>query len=224
VISPVLLSEVVLPAHHPRAGSACVVYGFVIHHADGPILIDTGVGSGHSEIDSLFSPIHYRVEGALRELGMETGDVRMVINSHLHFDHCGNNRLFPNVPLVAQRVEFEAARQPDYTIPEWLDFPGARWEPVEGEVEVLPGVTVVPTPGHTSGHQSVVVAGAAGVDVIAGQAVYDPAELDAEASIEPLSLQEAEQTSASARRIKEFNPHRVFFSHDDRVWEPEASN
>lgn len=218
MINPVLLSEVTLPDDHPRAGAACVVFGFVIHHEDGPILVDTGVGTGHADIDSLFAPVHHPIEEALTQVGVDPADVRMVINSHLHFDHCGNNRLFPGVPLVVQRIEYQAAREAGYTIPEWIDFPGAEWRPVEGEVEVLPGIRVLPTPGHTPGHQSVLVSRGGGVDVIAGQAVYDPDELDAEASTEPLDEIEAEQTSRSARRIKAADPNRVFFSHDPRVW------
>lgn len=218
VIYPVLLSEVVLPDQHPRAGATCVVFGFVIDHSQGPVLVDTGVGVGHSDIDSSFNPVHYPIDAALASVGVKRDDVGMVINSHLHFDHCGNNRLFPGVPLVVQRSEYESARHPGYTIPEWVDFPGADWRLVEGESEVLPGVQVLPTPGHTTGHQSVVVSHSNGVDVIAGQAVYNGEELDAEASIEPLSEEEADQTSTSARSIKAANPTRVFFSHDPRAW------
>ena len=219
MISPILLAEVTLPETHPRAGEACVVLGFVIRHAHGAVLVDTGVGTGHTEIDSTFTPIHHPIDDALGEVGVQRDDVKMVINSHLHFDHCGNNRLFPGIPIVVQRTEYEKAQQPGYTVPEWIDFPHATWRWVDGETEVMPGVSVIPTPGHTLGHQSVVVSRAGNVDLIAGQAVYDPNELDAEESIEPLSREEAEQTRESARLIKSAQPDRVFFSHDTRVWE-----
>jgi glyoxylase-like metal-dependent hydrolase (beta-lactamase superfamily II) len=224
MITPILLSEVVLPRSHPRAAAACVVFGFVIHHDDGPVLVDTGVGVGHPEIDSAFSPVHHPISEELAGVGLAIGDVRMVINSHLHFDHCGNNRLFPDVPLVAQLTEYENAREPGYTIPGWVDFPGANWEPVDGESEVLPGVTVFPTPGHTPGHQSVAVSTGDVVKVIAGQAVYDPDELEAEASVEELDESEAAETAMSAHRIKAMNPTRVYFSHDARVWRNHESS
>ena len=220
MIDPVLLTEVVLPEPHPRAGAACAVFGFVIHHTTGPVLVDTGVGEGHQELDALFTSVHHPIEAALADVGVRLTEVRMVINSHLHFDHCGNNWLFPGVPLVVQETEYEAARQPGYTILEGIDFPGAEWTPIDGEVRILPGIRVLPTPGHTPGHQSVLVTRAEGIDVIAGQAVYDPDELDAEASIEPLDKEESEQTSTSARRIKATDPDRVFFSHDHRLWIP----
>lgn len=220
MITPVLLSEVVLPSYHPRAGVPCVVYGFVIHHLEGPVLVDTGVGTGHPDIDSLFARVHHPIEDALAQVGVQPAQVRMVINSHLHFDHCGNNRLFPGVPMVVQEAEYNETRQPGYTIPEWINFPGAEWRPVDGEAEVLSGVRVLPTPGHTPGHQAVLVTRAERVDVIAGQAAYDSDELDAEASAEPLDELEAQQTTMSARRIKAANPDRVFFSHDSHVWVP----
>lgn len=201
-----------------------MVFGFVIHHSNGPVLVDTGVGVGHPDIDSAFSPIHHPIDEALAEVGVAVGDVLMVINSHLHFDHCGNNRLFTDVPLVAQTTEYENANEPGYTIPEWIDFPGANWEPVDGESEILPGVTVFPTPGHTAGHQSVAVSTGDSVEVIAGQAIYDPDELEAEASVEPLAESEAAQTAVSARRIKAENPARVYFSHDSRVWSNEQDS
>ena len=222
MISPVLLSEVVLPEDHPRAGSACMVFGFVVHHSEGPVLVDTGVGVGRADIDSAFSPVQHSVNGTLGRVGVDRYDVRMVINSHLHFDHCGNNRLFPGIAHVVQRAEYDQADEEGYTIPEWVDFRGSEWELVDGEVEVLPGIRVMPTPGHTPGHQSVVVTQSEGVDVIAAQAVYDPDELEAEASTEPLTDAEAEATSESARRIKAAGPIRVFFSHDPRVWLPRS--
>jgi glyoxylase-like metal-dependent hydrolase (beta-lactamase superfamily II) len=197
-----------------------MVFGFLIHHAQGPVLVDTGVGAGNDDIETLFAPVHHGIDSALSRAGVPRSDVRMVINSHLHFDHCGNNRLFPGVPLVVQRAEYEQARHPGYSISEWIEFPGAVWKPVDGEADVLPGIRVIPTPGHTTGHQSVLVKHSDGVEVIAAQGVYDRDEFEAEASAEPLSAAEAEATSASARRLKTARPIRVFFSHDPRVWIP----
>lgn len=222
VISAVLLTEVTLPSGHPRAGVHCPVFGFVIHRAQGCVLVDTGLGVGQAAVDELFTPVHHPLDEALASAGVARADVRVIINSHLHADHCGNNRLFPGVPLVVQEAEYEQARQPRYTLPEWVDFPGAEWRPVRGEAVVLPGIRVFPTPGHTAGHQSVEITRADAIEVVAGQAVYDRDELDGEASVEPLDDVEAAQTTASARRIKALNPARVYFSHDRRVWTPPA--
>ncbi len=207
-----------LPEGHPRAGQSCPVFGFVIHHPQGPVLVDTGVGSGHEGVDRLFQPIHHPLDRVLGSVGIRPEEVVMVVNSHLHFDHCGNNRAFPGAPLVCQRAEYDLAHQSRYTISQWVDFPGARWQLVEGQADVFPGVTVLPTPGHTPGHQSVVVQDGSRLQVIAAQAVYNPEELDAETSSEPLSFREAEATSASAREVKALRPSVVYFSHDPRRW------
>jgi glyoxylase-like metal-dependent hydrolase (beta-lactamase superfamily II) len=72
-------------------------------------------------------------------------DVASVINTHLHFDHCGGNRLFPGVPIHVQARELADARSlDDYTIREWVDFDGATYVEHEGEVELLPGIRLLP--------------------------------------------------------------------------------
>jgi N-acyl homoserine lactone hydrolase len=96
-------------------------------------------------------------------------DVACVINTHLHFDHCGGNRLFPGVPIHVQARELADARSLDpYTIREWVDFDGATYVEHEGEVELLPGIRLLPAPGHTDGHQVVVVETDAGTNVLGG--------------------------------------------------------
>ena len=93
-------------------------YAHVIEHPDGRILVDTGMIDSTAEIDEEWSPTIYP-ERLPRE-------VAVVVNTHLHFDHCGGNRLYAGLPTYVQRVEREAARAPDYTVPEWVEFEGAR--------------------------------------------------------------------------------------------------
>jgi N-acyl homoserine lactone hydrolase len=95
--------------------------------------------------------------------------VAVVVNTHLHFDHCGGNRLFPGIPIHVQRRELMDARtEDDYTVKEWVDFPGATYVEHDGEAEILPGVRLVPAPGHTAGHQIVVVETDEGPVVLGG--------------------------------------------------------
>jgi glyoxylase-like metal-dependent hydrolase (beta-lactamase superfamily II) len=144
----------------------------------------------------------------------------MIINTHLHFDHTGQNRRFPGVPVVAQHAEHEAAKEEGFTLPDWLGFSDYNWHLVDGEAEVLPGIRVLPTASHTPGHQAVVVETDGGVDVIAGQAVQDSAELETEASKEDLPRAGTEGFDVVSQRIKALNPDRVWFSHDAKVWLP----
>jgi N-acyl homoserine lactone hydrolase len=69
-----------------------------------------------------------------------------------------------------QSVELATARQGGYTFGELLDFPGATYEEIGGEAEVWPGIWIIPTPGHTDGHQSLVIKQNDGTVILAGQA------------------------------------------------------
>ncbi|MCH8244427.1 MBL fold metallo-hydrolase, partial [Patescibacteria group bacterium] len=88
----------------------------------------TGVGDGHAGIEKLYAPQRRSLKDELAARGVAVEDVTAVINTHLHFDHCGENRLFPDTPIHVQRVEHEAAQEPLYTIPGWIDFQGAQYE------------------------------------------------------------------------------------------------
>lgn len=131
------------------------VLGYVVRLHDAVLLLDTGMGS-HPDVDAHYRPRRHSLRKALRDIGMEPSDVTHVTNCHLHFDHCGGNPELTSQPTFVQRTELSAARTtPDYTLPELLE--GSRFVELDGETEVLPGIVLVPTPGHTDGHQSVVV-------------------------------------------------------------------
>ena len=75
------------------------------------------------------------------------------MNTHLHADHCGGNHLFAGKPIYVQRRELDDARSEEgYTIREWVEAPGVQYVPVDGELELLPGLRLVPAPGHCDGH------------------------------------------------------------------------
>jgi N-acyl homoserine lactone hydrolase len=215
------LADVVLPEGHPRAGEACPVYAFLVRHPDGHVLVDTGV-SDHPAIERVYRPERRPLADTLAALDLRPADVVAVINTHLHFDHAGENRLFPETPIFVQAPEYEAARGPRYTVPDAVDFPGARFELVNGEAEVLPGITLVPTPGHTPGHQSVLIESEEGRVLIAGQAAYSAAEFARAQCPNERDLAgqwDEEQYRASLRRLWELGAHRVYVSHDRTTWE-----
>jgi len=167
----------------------------LIEHDDGPVLVDTGLGNKEKkkfhEIYGVENAGHAgptMLEDALAQAGYTPGEIRWVINTHLHFDHAGGNthivreeaggsgeeerpkkevRLsFPNATYVVQRRELEFARHANertaasYLAPNFdpVDAAG-RWRLVDGEVELLPGIRLLPTPGHVPYHQSVLVSG-----------------------------------------------------------------
>ena len=162
----------------------------VIEHPNGRVLVDTGMIDSTPELDEEW--------GIRFEASKIPRDVDCVINTHLHFDHCGGNRLFAGTPIHVQRVEREAAREPGYTVPEWVEFDGASYVEHDGEAEILPGVRVLPTPGHTPGHQSVLVDTDDGLVVVAGDVGYTWRQFD---------------RSESGQRLTALRPRRIWLAH-----------
>jgi N-acyl homoserine lactone hydrolase len=201
----------------PWASGPAAVYAYLIDHPDGLILVDTGVGKGNELIDALYRPEHHDLRLAMAGAGHEIRDVQLLINSHLHFDHCGNNQLFPGVPTLVQRREYDAAHEPSYTDVGWVDFSGATIEQVDGDHQVAGGVRIVSTPGHTPGHQSVVVDADEGRVVICAQAAYTAADFAA-FNTDPYGTESDETQRSSLQRLHDLGPRRVCFSHDATNW------
>jgi len=151
----------------------------LVETPDALVLIDNGAGNKEDAkfldiygIDNAGHPS--RVEDALRAAGHAPDDVDIMIDTHLHFDHAGGNTYrdadgavrisFPRARYFVQRGEFEYAHwkneriQASY-LPHNFDpvHDSGKFEFVEGEREIVPGVSVLPTPGHTPHHQSVII-------------------------------------------------------------------
>ena len=111
------------------------VYVHVIDHPAARVLVDTGMTELHTAVADL--------DPRLRPLSKQDFDlagIDIVVNTHLHFDHCGGNHLFAGRPIYVQRRELDDARsEDDYTIREWVEAPGVRDVPVGGELELFQG-------------------------------------------------------------------------------------
>ena len=197
------------------------VHGFVIKHPRaGAILVDTGVG-WPTELVKEWKVVNRHAADALAEHGLSPADVHIVINSHLHFDHCGQNAVFKHAPFYIQRSELERSRREKDDVSEWFDFAGARFELIDGDSEIAEGVRVVATPGHTVGHQSVIVDTPDGGAVMIGDAAYT-ADIYQEAEKADLSkwrgqYSDREAWSDSLHRLHGMQPHSVHFCHDTKV-------
>ena len=139
----------------------------------GRVLIETGIGErldakGSAMREYLGTPI----VPALRTAGFDPGTVDLVAMSHLHFDHAGGllladgTKAFPRARIVAQRAEWEIALDGNSRLVASYDQRELRlvadwgaegW--AEGDRELLPGVSVVRTGGHSAGHQAIVARG-----------------------------------------------------------------
>ncbi|MDP3734746.1 MAG: N-acyl homoserine lactonase family protein [Nanoarchaeota archaeon] len=151
------------------------------------ILVDTGMPDTHTS-----HSFHYhgsyqlpgeRIDQALKINGIKPEEITKVILTHLHWDHCQNGHLLPNAIFYIQKKEIEFARNPSGTYFRSYDHPALGLTPafeqypikeLDGDAEIAPGVSVILTPGHSPGHQIVVVH-CSQTYVIAGDAVlcYD---------------------------------------------------
>ena len=153
----------------------------LVEHDDGLVLIDTGAGNKENAkfyeiygIDNAGTEGPTALEDGIRAAGHRPEDVRLVINTHLHFDHAGGNSVrdasgavrvaFPNARYVVQAGEYAYATHPnERTAASYFPhnfqpvLEAGRFELIEGERELAPGIRALPTPGHTPHHQSVLL-------------------------------------------------------------------
>ena len=149
------------------------IWSFLVQGNGLNMLVDTGLEdfvtpANFSEETGLAEPL--LMEKALKRKGLVPRDIDIVINTHLHDDHCGSNALFDSADCYIQFKELEACKTPhplDYRYdPDFID--GLKLMPVEGDTQVVRGVDLFLTPGHTPGSQTVRISTAAGSVIIPG--------------------------------------------------------
>ena len=193
------------------------VHVFLVHHPDGPILVDTGIGLGNETIDEWYRPITVDLRHELQLRGVDPDNPALtIINTHLHFDHCGQNCHFPTARIVVQQAAAEIAATAFYTVDTWAELPVGRTMLIDGDAEIAEGVDAVHTPGHTPGHQAVVVRSAEETTIIAGQCVFRSTEWhDREPAASNLHDNDHRIVAAeSIARLRAMRPTTVLLSHD----------
>ena len=218
-IVPLDIGEFRFPDDEAWAGELGVVVAYAIKRREGVLLFDTGFGFGSPELEARYRQTGRRVKDVLGEAGIRLNDVDLVANCHLHADHAGQNATLPGIPIHVQRTELATARAGDYTIEHWIDGPGVEYVEAEGDHELVPGIRILSTPGHSPGHQSLVVDQRDGPVVLTGQAVYGLDEWTRTAGREGRSsARDIDAYDASLARLRAVDPSRVLFAHDRRPW------
>jgi glyoxylase-like metal-dependent hydrolase (beta-lactamase superfamily II) len=160
-----------------QLGMRCLL----IEHDRGLVLIDNGAGNKENPkfheiygVENAGAGGRTLLEDGLAQAGVKAGEVSLMIDTHLHFDHAGGNTWvdaggtvrpsFPNARYVVQRGEYEwATHTNERTAASYFAHnfepivASGQFDFVSGETEVWPGITLMPTPGHTPHHQSVLI-------------------------------------------------------------------
>ena len=160
-------------------GQTGLVVAYAIRHPGGVFLFDTGFAPAGPELDEFYVRWAVRprdMDEVFAEAGIDAGEVTAIANCHLHLDHSGQNSRFPGSRSTSSGRSGAPPTSPTTRYLPSIDFPGATYIEVDGECEPVPGMRIVPTPGHSPGHQSLVIDSPDGPLLLAGQAVYSRGE------------------------------------------------
>jgi N-acyl homoserine lactone hydrolase len=211
------------------------VTSVLLIHDYGPILIDTGLSpEGLTNPEGAWGPRAKLIKpeltkaddvrNRLAEVGLRVEDVKMVIITHLHWDHTGGLRFFTHCPIAVQKEEYRFAYQPDSFVAaqymsNHIHFP-LNYRLLEGDQILLPGISVIKTQGHTPGHQSVLIRLESGAFFIfAGDTIS--LEDNLTYKIPGSNTWSAQQSMDSIYRLEHLShllPAQIIPSHDIRKW------
>jgi N-acyl homoserine lactone hydrolase len=200
----------------------------------GRILIDTGMHPVHIDdpdysfrdmpgIPEILRPVMNRedtLEARLGELGLGVGDITHVVNSHLHFDHCGQNFLFVDGPPVyVQRGHYEAALAGPAFPNEYFELGGVDYRFIEGELELFPGLRTILTPGHAPDHMSFLLdLPRTGKVLLCIDAIYTRDNVDHDTWASQADPQAARESALRLTRLAAEEDALLVYGHDPGQW------
>lgn len=188
-------------------------------------LVDTGIrypDKWNSEASAIWAEKDENIEAALAEIGWSLKDIDIIINSHLHFDHAENNTMFPNARFVVSRNEWEYAKAPIPSQVKLYDFSWTdelitvmNYELISvDDYDLMRGIRIIQTPGHTKGHQSVLVNTSEGLVCVAGDAACLPENFSIPTA--PAGATSIEEGFKSLEKIRS-SAGIVFMNHDPNI-------
>lgn len=158
---------------------------YLIEGGNKKILIDTGMSNteiaGKYHHPGSYQPDGFAIQERLKELGISADEIDMIIFTHLHWDHVYNLGCFKNAKLIVQKLEYDYALNPIPLYYKSYEYPilgirpqfdGRVFQLVDGEKEIIDGICVYLSPGHSIGHQTVTVNTAKGVYHCCGDLIF----------------------------------------------------
>lgn len=165
------------------------------------------------------------IRNRLKDLGLTPNDIKIVVNSHLHWDHTGGNQFFKKSTFIVQKAEYRFAFYPDTFasgayLKNHFDHP-LKYELIEGDSVLVPGVSLVVTQGHTPGSQSMIVdLPKFGTVILTADAIYTKENI--EKNIPAGNCWNPEQAMMSMARLINISKRenaKLFITHDPDAWD-----
>lgn len=201
---------------------------YLVQTSDGiNVLIDSGLPANVPPPPGMPMPLMGRnVIEQLEQIGLQPGDIDLLVCTHFDPDHSGHHAAFTNAELIVQRQHYELARSGyqrfSATREQW-DHPALRYRLVEGDMQLFPGLQLIETSGHVPGHQSVLVhLPQAGPVLLTIDAVPRQKDFTPEREAGPGDM-DRELLRASTRRLLDLAQREqislVVFGHDLEQWQ-----
>ncbi len=199
---------------------------FLLDLGSDKILIDTGISENSNSAGALSDNSSVAEDGnpikALHKIGIEQKDIKYIIHTHLHFDHAANTKYFPNSEVIVQLSELRAAFSDDPLIKHGyveddIRYSSIKWQPITSMRSLFGNrVFILPTLGHTPGHQSLLIRlKNYGNVIIAGDAA--PLKDNIEKNIAPGVASNPDEAFYSIKSLKEFayfENAQIWYGHD----------
>jgi N-acyl homoserine lactone hydrolase len=206
------------------------VCSYLIVHPDGVLLWDTGIADaiaaqpgGERIIDPIVFRVPKTLSSQLAEIGHSPASVDVVGLSHLHIDHVGNLDQFPDATVVMQQADYDAAYGPNPEQVEYIPDTYAALDPqkvqtIAGDHDVFGDATVImkPLPGHTPGHQGLLVnLRENGAILLAGDIAYSAQDYaDAAVRRSNYDLEQSRRSIERAKQLERELGATVWLHHD----------
>lgn len=196
------------------------VYCFLVMHSKGNVIIDTGFSSDFNKTWGkrlrYYRPI--QENDLIKYLEEKNIKIDFIINTHLHIDHCGNNSFFKDAQIIIQKKEFESACKPKpYQI---LAYPDdipkdLNYRLIDGNLDLFDdgAIKIIKTPGHTEGHQSVLLNLGEKNIFIAGDACYSSENL--KYNCLPGILWNPDKIMETYEMIRNLKNTKIIFGHEE---------